>query len=159
MIFKRYPTYQHLKFAHNVKLIVSILTSTTIEENYSREGKAMIPKGFDESLGTYQQKVGEGLRQIIGPDVWTLPITNHSAPLKIVSDVRYPNEVKAIENSGGIVIRLHRPDYLRYEALKGDTRNLLHESETALDDYEFQHIIVNDGTLDELEESLWKILL
>ncbi|CAK7995051.1 Hypothetical protein POVR1_LOCUS569 [uncultured virus] len=88
MILKEWPDYKHLKFADILKLIVSILTSTTVEDNYSREGKARIPKGFDKSLGTYQQLVGEGLRNIMGSDIWTLPIVNHSAAFKIVSDVR-----------------------------------------------------------------------
>lgn len=54
-------------------------------------------------------------------------------PYWIITDVRYPNEVKAIEDRDGIVIRLTR-----------NTDNLTSESETALDHYKFRYIIPND---------------
>ena len=38
--------------------------------------------------------------------------------------------------------------------MKGDTQNFLHESETVLDDYPFQYVIVNEGTLEELETKI-----
>ena len=157
-ILLNYPNYEHLKFAYNVKHVVSILTGTTIEDNHSREGKAMIPPGFDKSLGTYQQIIGEGLRNLVGPNVWITPVIQHPAALKIISDVRYPNEVTEIEKAGGIVLRIHRPLKERLEALKGDTRNLEHESETALDNYPFKHVIENIGTIEELHAAVREII-
>ena len=158
LILDKYQSYLHLKFATNLKLIVSILTSTTLDENHTREGKASVPKGFDKSLGTYQQLLGEALRQLIGTDVWVMPIINHPAKYKVISDVRYPNEADAIQKAGGIVIRLERSELSRLSTLLGDTRNLEHESETALDNYFFKYRIINDGSLEDLGVELFRIL-
>lgn len=58
-----------------------------------------------------------------------------------ITDVRFPEEVKAIEDRNGIILRIDRPGL---ESL--DT----HESETALDDYPFEHRVVNDGNIEDL---------
>jgi hypothetical protein len=62
-------------------------------------------------------------------------------PKWIITDVRFPNEVKAIEDRGGIVIRIssNRVDY---------TDN--HPSETSLDKVKFEYNINNNGTLRHL---------
>lgn len=69
----------------------------------------------------------------------------------IITDVRFPDEVKAIEDRGGIVIRLQRPN---------DQTGLtnVHESETALDNHAFEHVIQNDGSIEELVEKVKEIL-
>ena len=67
-----------------------------------------------------------------------------------VTDVRYPNEADAIKLRGGIIVRVFRPDFdngLTPEAQA-------HESETALDDYPFDTVLVNDGSLDQLREEI-----
>lgn len=57
-------------------------------------------------------------------------------PNWIITDVRFPNEVKAIKDKGGIIIRVNR-----YGMPEGDA----HESETALDKYtEWDGIILNE---------------
>lgn len=63
-------------------------------------------------------------------------------PNWIITDVRFPNEAKAIRDRGGIIIRIDRPE------LKTIARQ--HPSETALDHYEFDHVICNDGDLMDL---------
>lgn len=63
-------------------------------------------------------------------------------PNWIISDVRFPNEAKAIKDKGGILIRVTRPGF-------EDTGQ--HLSEIALDSYDnFDHIIINDGTIEDL---------
>lgn len=69
----------------------------------------------------------------------------------LITDVRFPQEVEAIKNRDGIVIRVIRPG-----KQDGDT----HISETALDDYkDFDFVIINDGNLEELEEKVKNILI
>lgn len=65
-------------------------------------------------------------------------------PNWIITDCRFPNEVKAIEDRKGVVIRIDRPKAI----LKED----LHESETALDNYKFKYRIINDSTIEDLIE-------
>jgi len=74
----------------------------------------------------------------------------------IVTDVRFPNEAQAIKDRGGIVIRVDRPQYLDNGLV---IRKDEHASETALDDYEFDHVIDNNGSIDELIEKVKQLKL
>lgn len=69
-------------------------------------------------------------------------------PNWIITDVRFPNEVVAIENRGGIVIRLERDSCPKLD----------HISETALDEFSFKHIIYNNGSKADLLGNLNDIL-
>jgi deoxyadenosine/deoxycytidine kinase len=67
-------------------------------------------------------------------------------PNWIITDVRFPNEAKAIKDRGGIIIRVNR-------AAHGTSMTDLvsaHPSETALDTFEFDYTINNDGDLEKL---------
>jgi hypothetical protein len=57
----------------------------------------------------------------------------------IIPDTRFPNEYKAIKDAGGYVIRIERI----LPVAPGD----LHESETALDEYDFDLVVSNNGEL------------
>jgi hypothetical protein len=149
--------YTKESFAYNVKLVSSILTGTTLEEQFTREGKSKIPEGFDQTLGRYQQIVGAGMRDIINDKVWILSILNKKHSM-IISDVRYKNEAEAIEEAGGIVIRVDRPicescvDENGNDYCNGRDPN--HPSETDLDNYNFKCNIVNGGDLKDLKRSV-----
>ena len=65
-------------------------------------------------------------------------------PNWIITDVRFPNEAKAIKDKGGILIRIERPGI---ESHCGKQ----HLSETSLDAYDkFDYVIENDGTVQDL---------
>ena len=70
----------------------------------------------------------------------------------LIPDTRFPNEIE-YANSSWIgeenvhTIRINRPNFN-----SGATEEQLnHPSECALDNYEFDHYITNDGTIEELE--------
>lgn len=70
-------------------------------------------------------------------------------PNWIITDVRFPLDVKAVRDRGGIVIRINRVGLIEGT----------HESEVALDNYEgFDAIYQNDGTIEELAEFAKKVL-
>ena len=72
----------------------------------------------------------------------------------IITDVRFPNEAKAVENRQGILIRVIRGIY------PNDSINQqAHSSETALDNYNFKYVIDNNGTIEELIEEVKQILI
>jgi hypothetical protein len=85
-------------------------------------------------------------------------------PNWIISDVRFPNEVRAIRDRGGVIIRVNRNSLTGF---KHDNHlqvlNTLHKSETILDDCKFDYTIENNGTIEELilkaEEMLIKFKL
>lgn len=73
-------------------------------------------------------------------------------PNWVITDMRFPNELKAVEDKEGITIRINRlADY--------PASNDLHPSETALDNSSFKYTINNNGTIEELVESVRQILL
>lgn len=61
----------------------------------------------------------------------------------VIADVRFPDEAQLIRDLGGIVIQLER----QQPALAFD---LSHESENGLPNHLIDHVIQNNGTLDEL---------
>lgn len=80
-------------------------------------------------------------------------------PNWIITDVRFPNEVKAIKDRGGIVIRVDR--YTGNILIDNDTHAITdwqHPSETVLDTYEdWDYVIYNDGTIEDLIEKVRKL--
>lgn len=86
-------------------------------------------------------------------------------PNWVISDLRFPNEFKAIKDRGGICIRIDRgkeywndPEWLAGKKVYSQPINL-HPSETALDQAEFDYTIQNSGTMEELLEAVRTMLL
>jgi len=59
----------------------------------------------------------------------------------VFSDVRFPNEARAIQQRGGDLWRINRHNH---QPVNG------HTSEHAMDNFMFKHVIYNDRTLDDL---------
>jgi len=85
------------------------------------------------------QVMGTDIFRTIYGDVWVAAclknVQDDGAELAIITDCRFPNEVKGVQDAGGKVVR-----FLRAPFAEGDQ----HESETALDDYVgFDHVFDN----------------
>jgi hypothetical protein len=88
----------------------------------------------------------------------------HELPNWIITDMRFPNEMKAVKEREGITIRVVRP---KVESLVdkmkpySDLINhaILHPSETSLDSAEFNYTIVNDSTIEDLVKKVKEILI
>ncbi len=90
-------------------------------------------------------------------------------PNWIITDNRFLNEIQAVKKHKGITIRIERDLKLRHgydtlEELKSKDPELYkvvtHSGETELDDYqEFDYIIYNNGSLEELIEKVREILI
>jgi hypothetical protein len=113
----------------------------------------------------------EVCRQGFHDDIWIASVENKmrkTADNIVISDVRFPNEIKAIHNAGGKVIRVKRgPEPEWYDAAVSANRGpdgnatwslskailaqlKIHASETAWVGGDIDIIISNDGTIDEL---------
>lgn len=79
------------------------------------------------------------------PDEWVY------RDLLAFTDVRFPAEAELIRRKGGVLIRVARPSL----PIDEDA----HISETALDDYEEDYTIVNDGTLRDLALAVDSLIL
>lgn len=78
-------------------------------------------------------------------------------PNWIITDVRFPNELDALKDRGGISIRVERNYYEKVGKVL--LKNVdLHPSETALDSATFDYMIDNNGTITELIEKTREIL-
>ena len=81
----------------------------------------------------------------------------------IITDTRFENELKAVKDRDGITIRVNRPfldHWIKKEEWDLETKGVLpHESETALDNAEFDYVIENDGELVDLVSKVRKIML
>jgi hypothetical protein len=70
-------------------------------------------------------------------------------PNWIITDMRFPNEMEAIEKREGVTIKVVRPGTVTGE----------HPSEIALDGHTMHYEIINDGTIEDLVEKVREILI
>jgi hypothetical protein len=86
-------------------------------------------------------------REMFSDDFWVSQAMRGVSKFdKIVfTDVRYPNEYKAIKLQEGRMLRLTKPSVIAVND---------HSSESALDNHGFDGIIVNDGSIEELHRNI-----
>jgi hypothetical protein len=73
----------------------------------------------------------------------------------VITDMRFENELEGIKARGGITIRVNRDTGVQWTTSDGANE---HPSETALDNAEFDYVINNDGSLEDLILSVAEIL-
>lgn len=78
---------------------------------------------------------------------------NSGYPNWIITDLRFPNEAQAVEEVGGITIRVNRDNGTRAIDLNP------HPSETSLDSAKFKYTIDNDSNIEDLIEKVRTILI
>lgn len=143
---------EEVSFADPIKHTVASVFGVNIVDCYTQEGKNKKIEGFDITVGQALQIVGATLRDAIDKDIWVkaaMKAINYQASTNIViiSDVRFPNEVEAIRKAGGFVVRLVG-DPMGVRA--NSNRDLTHESETALDNYQWTLGSVIDNSKEDM---------
>lgn len=122
-----------------------------------------------------QQWGTEVCRKNFHDDIWIASLENklrHSQDDVVITDCRFPNEIKAIKNAGGIVVRVVRgPEPKWYAAAESVNRGPdgnpswslskvkleklgIHASETSWVGTKFDAVLDNNGTLDHLYEQV-----
>lgn len=93
------------------------------------------------------QRIGtDAGRNVLGENVWVDAVMADLPDGPIVfTDTRFPNEAQAVTDAGGYVVRVTRPGVDAVNA---------HVSETALDDWDFDAHLYNDGSAAELREQM-----
>lgn len=106
---------------------------------------------FPSYRGLMQRMGTEVGREMFGEDFWVdQALRKAPADANVVfSDVRYQNEAYAIQRNFGEVWRVERP---------GVSAANDHTSEKDLDDYKFDHKILNYGPVEDLYETVTTIL-
>jgi hypothetical protein len=82
-------------------------------------------------------------------------------PNWIITDMRFPNELEAVKDRGGVTIRVNRniKCYCGHTITCDCSKENEHYSETALDNAEFDYTIDNNGTIEELMGKVREILI
>lgn len=70
-------------------------------------------------------------------------------PNWVITDCRFHNEAIAVKNKGGIIVRINRPGVFPVNN---------HPSEVDLDNWNFDMVINNDGTLEDLKVKVKNVL-
>ena len=133
-------------------IILDYLT-TTKKELKSYEGLELIkptPRFLMQFVGTNL------FRNQLHPEIWVNSLFTDYQPNNLIypswciTDMRFLNEMEAVKKKGGITIRVNR----NLEESKDQ-----HESETELDNAEFDYVIENSGSIEELIEKVREILI
>lgn len=112
-----------------------------------------------------KDEVGRSLLQYVGtdrvrsqsPDYWVnfiasmLTFFDDEWDVVLIPDCRFPNEAELMTHFYGFdatIVRINRPDMKS----KLTAEQQVHESETAMDNYDFDHVITNSGSLNDLRE-------
>jgi hypothetical protein len=130
----------------------------------SRLGMEITPRFVLQNWGT------EVMRNHFHPEIWIASLENKLRECKdnvVITDARFFNELDAIKRSGGITMRVKRgldpewfkdaananlgPKYIGWALGRDKLQKLkIHPSEYSSVGYEYDHIIQNAGTIDEL---------
>lgn len=174
--------FEQKAFAGKLKQIASLLTGVPVEKFEDQEFKQkhmglqwkMTYREFLQKLGT------EAMRDGLHPNVWVNALFAdykdvyagswgqghymYEKPNWIITDMRFPNELEAVEEREGITIRVVRGcsecggiGYHKLSCSKQYEKQ--HPSETALDDAKFDYEIINDGSMEDLIEKVKQILI
>jgi hypothetical protein len=135
----------------------------------NRLGKDITPRWILQHWGT------DVLRQHFHDDIWIASLENKMRKTGdniVISDVRFPNEIKAIHNAGGIVVRVKRGDDPEWydaavSANAGPNGNAtwslskaklaqlkIHASETAWVGGNIDYTVWNNASIDDLFDQI-----
>jgi hypothetical protein len=163
------------KFAGKLKQTASLLTGIDIEDFEDQEFKKLyMSPEWGMTYREFLQKLGtEAMREGLHTNVWVNALfadyihtkncgcekncrCEHDLPNWLITDMRFPNEMEAVVEKGGITIRVMRPIH----ALSQENHcGLLHPSEIALDGHTMHYEIINDGTIEDLVEKVREVLI
>ena len=97
------------------------------------------------------QTLGTEWRDLIDRDLWTSIWLGKAAagnPM-VVPDVRFHHEAMVIRRMGGLIVRIYRP---------GQQSSDIHISEQEMMQIPADHVVLNDGTIEDLHKKAKDIL-
>lgn len=122
---------------------------------YTIDGKKTVHPLWGITSREFMQRLGQGLRDGIAPDVWVKVLETQilreqeTFGLAVIDDVRMPNEVEMVHRLGGVMIRVTRPDHV-----SESTGIENHPSEQDLPDRIIEYDIANIGDKDALFDTV-----
>jgi hypothetical protein len=165
-------TWEQKAFADKLKDIACMmlgctrkdLESQTFKASYLPEEWSYIDEhGFKKQMTVreFLQRLGtNALRNNLHINVWVNSLmSNYTKTCKwIVTDTRYPNELKVLDKENALTIQVIRRD--KDGLLYGkDYSKPEHPSECSLDVARFKYVIINDSDIKDLVYKVEKVLI
>jgi hypothetical protein len=183
--------FRKMAFADTLKDAVSVIFSWDRillegETQESREWREQVDEWWATQLGiphltprwVLQQWGTEVARKGFHDSIWVMSLNRRLMEIKdnvVITDCRFPNELNAIKNAGGITMRTHRGtepewcaiagilNFTKHEAAKIHCREELeklgvHASEYSSVGLEYDYHIDNNKTITELHEQIESII-
>ena len=133
----------HTSFANKLKQCLSVILNTyTVDVFESNDFKKSEIDWLGITVRELLQKFGTAIRNEVCDDFWVKACLKdyEEGDNWLISDVRFKSEAKGIKDLEGIIVRVNREG-----AGAGN-----HISEINLDDYSFDYVINNDGSMEDL---------
>lgn len=150
-----YKGYHLVKFADGLKIMMRALLKYAgikpelVEEAIEGEHKETLMQVLDWRSPRYaMQTLGtEWGRNLISENLWVRICETRCRQFDdvVISDVRFPNEVKMIQYQGGKIIRISRPNFVN---------NDTHPSESLFLSLPSDYEIINDGSIEDLQDQI-----
>lgn len=143
--------WTEVNFADKLKEVCALVFDMDIEELYDPIVKEMKLNRYPfETPRSILQRVGTELFRSEWPDVWTQAWNREASKHShvVVTDLRFQNEYDIVRRLWGTVVRVERP---------GMDDSDEHQSETELSHLTHDHLILNDGSLEDLEKKILEI--
>lgn len=122
---------------------------------WTQEGKARYNNLWGMTNREILQKIGtDAMRNGFDPDIWVkcayiyLQKNDYKCYNVIITDIRFPNEAQMVKDMGGIVVYIDRDIY----------QESTHESEKDLPLQYIDTVLLNHGSLDDLENQVINML-
>lgn len=120
-----------------------------VRELVDRHGWDQAKRDNPEIRELLQRLGTEAGRGVLGENVWVNAVMNawkeSGKQPTVITDMRFRNEANAIVQAGGITVAIHRPGC---KPVNG------HVSETALEGWDFDFVINNAGTIEDLHMTI-----
>ena len=137
--------YTVVSWADNLRKCAEIITGVPAWLWKNIDTKMTPVPGFNITGREFLQNLGTAVRAM-NEDAWiNSMMKDYRDQYWVIPDTRYVNEAMAVKQFGGVCLRVVRP---------GTEPANKHESETAMDNFAYDAVIVNDGTLADLESKV-----
>ena len=144
--------YEVVSFADKLKDITCVLSGCTREdlENYEFKENELVPdylrpyclNAEKPTFRAFLQHFGSEVMRGVNDNIWIDCTLSKCGENAIISDVRFPNEAKAIRDRGGLIVKV-----VRDGVVSKDT----HSSEKNVENIAGNIIVFNDGSLEHLK--------
>lgn len=134
--------WYHTSFANKLKRCLSELLRVNPKDFENIDFKNSQIKWLGITVRELLQKFGTAIRNEVCDDFWVKACLKdyEKGDNWLISDVRFKSEAKGIKDLDGIIVRVNREG-----AGAGN-----HISEVDLDDYQFDYVIDNNGSMEDL---------